>query len=94
MKQLVGLHGPLGVNVDATMWHDYLGEFPLLKCIHAHKANTDVLAVYMCIFSFLVTFSCKMSFFANQCLLKLHFKVNKYNEVITVSSSYSFYDQN
>ena len=34
MKQLVGLHGPLGVNVDATMWHDYLGEFPLLKCIH------------------------------------------------------------
>ena len=26
MKELVGLHGPLGVNVDATMWHDYLGE--------------------------------------------------------------------
>ena len=30
MKQLVGLHGPLAVNVDATMWHDYLGEFALL----------------------------------------------------------------
>ena len=27
MKQIVGLHGPLAVNVDATMWHDYLGEF-------------------------------------------------------------------
>jgi len=27
MKQLVGLHGPLAVNVDATMWHDYLGEY-------------------------------------------------------------------
>lgn len=26
MKDLVGQHGPLGVNVDATMWHDYLGE--------------------------------------------------------------------
>lgn len=26
MKELVGLHGPLAVNVDATMWHDYLGE--------------------------------------------------------------------
>ena len=35
-----------------------------------------------------------MIFFPNQCLLKLHFKVNKYNKVITVSSSYSFYDQN
>ena len=34
MKQLVGLHGPLAVNVDATMWHDYLGEFALLKSIH------------------------------------------------------------
>ena len=33
MKQLVGLHDPLAVNVDATMWHDYLGEFALLKCI-------------------------------------------------------------
>ena len=28
MKPLVGLHGPLAVNVDATMWHDYLGKFP------------------------------------------------------------------
>ena len=25
MKEIVGLHGPLAVNVDATMWHDYLG---------------------------------------------------------------------
>lgn len=30
MKELVGLHGPLGVNVDATMWHDYLGAFCVL----------------------------------------------------------------
>ena len=30
MKSLVGLHGPVGVNVDATMWHDYLGEFLFL----------------------------------------------------------------
>ena len=27
MKTYVGLHGPLAVNVDATMWHDYLGKF-------------------------------------------------------------------
>ena len=25
MKEIVGLHGPLAVNVDATLWHDYLG---------------------------------------------------------------------
>lgn len=25
MKDLVGQHGPLAVNVDATMWHDYFG---------------------------------------------------------------------
>lgn len=32
MKELVGLHGPLAVNVDATMWHDYLGTC----CVYKH----------------------------------------------------------
>ena len=27
MKEIIGLHGPMAVNVDATMWHDYLGRF-------------------------------------------------------------------
>lgn len=84
MKQLVGLHGPLAVNVDATMWHDYLSEFALFKCIH-RKTKTGVLVLHMLI-SFLLTFSCN-EFFPNQCLLKLHFKINKYNEMITVSTS-------
>lgn len=37
MKQLVGLHGPLAVNVDATMWHDYLGGI-----IQHHCTDTDI----------------------------------------------------
>lgn len=37
MKQLVGLYGPLAVNVDATMWHDYLGGI-----IQHHCTDTDI----------------------------------------------------
>ncbi|XP_068703274.1 cathepsin O-like [Montipora foliosa] len=37
MKQIVGLHGPLAVNVDATMWHDYLGGI-----IQHHCTDTDI----------------------------------------------------
>lgn len=37
MKELVGLHGPLAVNVDATMWHDYLGGI-----IQHHCTDTDI----------------------------------------------------
>jgi len=37
MKPLVGLHGPLAVNVDATMWHDYLGGI-----IQHHCTDTDI----------------------------------------------------
>lgn len=32
MKDIVGQHGPLAVNVDATMWHDYLG----MCCVCKH----------------------------------------------------------
>ena len=34
MKEIIGLHGPMAVNVDATMWHDYLGRFEMkvIRC--------------------------------------------------------------
>lgn len=37
MKDLVGQHGPLAVNVDATMWHDYFGGI-----IQHHCTDTDI----------------------------------------------------
>ncbi|XP_074619936.1 cathepsin O-like [Acropora palmata] len=37
MKEIIGLHGPMAVNVDATMWHDYLGGI-----IQHHCTDTDI----------------------------------------------------
>ena len=41
MKELVGLHGPLAVNVDATMWHDYLGEWYSCRCTCVRKVDEE-----------------------------------------------------
>ena len=39
MKPLVGLHGALGINVDATMWHDYLGRYNTESLFMGHKSQ-------------------------------------------------------
>ena len=40
MKPVIALHGPLAVNVDATMWHDYLGMF-LFVCVCQPEGLTN-----------------------------------------------------
>ena len=46
MKDIVGQHGPLAVNVDATMWHDYLGmccvcKHPCGVCANTHEGEGE-----------------------------------------------------
>lgn len=47
MKELVGLHGPLAVNVDATMWHDYLGTCCVYKhaCVGGERGGGGVCSI-------------------------------------------------
>ena len=47
MMQLVAYHGTWAVDVDATMWHDYLGKCFTLQFIFSTSLLGNV-CIYLC----------------------------------------------